>query len=153
MYRLDGKIALVTGASKGVGRGIAYELARCGCHVAVNYRSDPAGAQQTVETIQSMGREAIAVLADTGNSAEVESMICQTVDRFARLDILVNNAGCQTWSPLLDLAESDWDRVIGTNLKGCWLCTQRAGRRMREQGGGSIVNVGSGSSKWPFPAW
>ena len=72
-------------------------------------------------------------------------------ERFPQLHILVNNAGVQTWKPLLDLEESEWDRVLDTNLKGCFLCTQRAARRMKDHGGGAIVNIGSGCNKVPFP--
>ena len=148
---LESKTALVTGASKGVGKGIALELARCGCHIAVNYNSDARGAEATAAEIRALGRQAIAVQADAGLAADVDRMFAEVLGQFPRLDILVNNAGTQTWTPLLDLEEAEWDRVIRTNLKGCFLCTQRAGRHMREQGGGSIVNIGSGCNKVPFP--
>jgi NAD(P)-dependent dehydrogenase (short-subunit alcohol dehydrogenase family) len=78
-------------------------------------------------------------------------MIAAVVDRFGRLDVLVNNAAVQTWGPFLDVAEADWDRVIATNLKGTFLCSQAAARHMKDHGGGSIVNIGSGSNKVPFP--
>jgi NAD(P)-dependent dehydrogenase (short-subunit alcohol dehydrogenase family) len=148
---LESKSALVTGASKGVGKGIALELARCGCAVAVNYHSDAAGADATVAEIRAMGREAFAVQANVGVADEVDRMFAEVAGRFERLDILVNNAGTQVWKPLLELSEDEWDRVIDTNLKGCFLCTQRAARRMKEQGGGRIVNIGSGCNKAPFP--
>lgn len=148
---LSGKFALVTGASKGVGKGIALELARQGCRVAVNYNSDAPGAMATVEEIASLGGEGFAVQANVGVSADVDRMFAETLERFGRLDIHVNNAGVQTWKPLLELTEAEWDRVIDTNLKGCFLCTQLAGRAMKESGGGSIINIGSGCNKWPFP--
>ncbi len=148
--RLEGKNALVTGASKGVGKGIALELGRQGCNVAVNYHTDRAGAEQTVEELRAMGRQAFAVQADVGVAAEVDRMFETVFQQFPRLDILVNNAGVQTWKPLLELSEQEWDRVINTNLKGCFLCTQRAARHMKEQGGGVIINIGSGCNKWPF---
>lgn len=148
---LEGKKALVTGASKGVGKGIALELARCGCDVAVNYHTDAAGADATVGEITSLGRRAFPVGAAVGVVAQVDSMFEEVLRRFPRLDILVNNAGVQTWKPLLDLEESEWDRVLDTNLKGCFLCTQRAGRHMKEHGGGRIVNIGSGCNKVAFP--
>lgn len=145
---LAGKIALVTGASKGVGKGIALELARQGADVVVNYNSDTAGAQATVDEITALGRQAWAVQADVGHSAQVAQMF----KAVPHLDILVNNAGVQTWKALLDLEEREWDRVIDTNLKGCFLCTQLAGRNMRAHGqGGSIVNIGSGCNKVAFP--
>jgi NAD(P)-dependent dehydrogenase (short-subunit alcohol dehydrogenase family) len=148
---LESKTALITGASKGVGKGIALELARCGCHIAVNYNSDPRGAHATAAEIRALGRQAIVVQADAGLADDVDRMFAEVLAAFPRLDIMVNNAGTQTWKPLLDLEEAEWDRVIRTNLKGCFLCTQRAGRHMRERGGGAIVNIGSGCNKIPFP--
>ena len=148
---LEGKTAVVTGAAKGVGRGIALELAREGCDVAINDFKDSAGAEATAAEIRSMGRQAFKVLADVGAAAEVDRMFETVLERFPRLHILVNNAGIQTWNSLLDLEERDWDRVIATNLKGCFLCTQRAARHMKAAGGGRIVNIGSGSNKVAFP--
>lgn len=148
---LESKCALVTGASKGVGKGVALELARQGCAVAVNYHTDAAGAAATVRAITENGGRAFAVQANVGNAAEVDAMFARVDAEFGALDFLVNNAGVQTWKPLLELTEAEWDRVIDTNLKGAFLCTQRAGRRMQAHGGGSIVNIGSGSNKWPFP--
>jgi NAD(P)-dependent dehydrogenase (short-subunit alcohol dehydrogenase family) len=148
---LESKTALVTGSSKGVGKGIALELARCGSDVAINYHSDAEGAAATVAEIRGMGRNAFAVTANVGVATEVDRMFAEVFERFTRLDILVNNAGVQTWKPLLDLEESEWDRTIQTNLKGCFLCTQRAARRMRDQRSGRIVNIGSGCNKIPFP--
>ncbi|MGH9673468.1 MAG: SDR family NAD(P)-dependent oxidoreductase [Bryobacteraceae bacterium] len=148
---LEGRTALVTGASKGVGKGIALELAAAGCDVAVNYNSDAAGAARTVAAIEALGRRAFAVGAGVGDSAAVARMFEETSARLGRLDILVNNAGVQTWKALLELEESEWDRVIDTNLKGCFLCTKEAARRMKEQGAGSIINIGSGCNKLAFP--
>ena len=147
---LEGKTALVTGAGRGIGRGIALELARSGCDVAVN-DLDLAEAQATVGVITSLGRAALAVPADVGMAASVDGMFDAVLHRFPRLDILVNNAGVQTWKPLLEVEEEEWDRVIRTNLKGCFLCTQRAARHMKEAGGGRIINIGSGSNKVAFP--
>jgi NAD(P)-dependent dehydrogenase (short-subunit alcohol dehydrogenase family) len=148
---LESRTALVTGASKGVGKGIALELARAGASVAVNYHSDAAGADATVAEIRAMGREAFPFQGDVGVAADVDRLFAQALEKFQRLDILVNNAGVQTWKPLLDLTEAEWDRTIDTNLKGCFLCTQRAARHMRERGGGHIVNIGSGCNKVAFP--
>ncbi|MEP6540465.1 MAG: 3-oxoacyl-ACP reductase family protein, partial [Bryobacteraceae bacterium] len=148
---LEGKIALVTGSSKGVGKGIALDLARNGCDVAVNFHSDAGGADQTVAEIAAIGRSAFPVKCNVGVAADVDSMMAAVLARFGKLDILVNNAGVQTWKPLLDLEESEWDRTIDTNLKGCFLCTQRAARHMKDHGGGRIVNIGSGCNKLAFP--
>jgi NAD(P)-dependent dehydrogenase (short-subunit alcohol dehydrogenase family) len=143
--------ALVTGAGRGIGKGIALELARNGCDVAVNCHLDPAEGAGTVAEIEALGRRAFAVAADVGRSADVDRMFAEVLGRFPRLNILVNNAGIQTWKPLLELEEAEWDRVMDTNLKGCFLCTQRAARHMKDAGGGSIVNIGSGCNKLAFP--
>jgi NAD(P)-dependent dehydrogenase (short-subunit alcohol dehydrogenase family) len=148
---LEGKTALVTGASKGVGKGIALELGRLGCAVAVNYHSDAEGASETASAIEAQGGKALAVQADVGRSADCDRMFSDVIAAFGRLDILVNNAGVQTWKALLDLEEAEWDKVIDTNLKGCFLCTQRAARIMKDNGGGVVVNIGSGCNKIAFP--
>jgi NAD(P)-dependent dehydrogenase (short-subunit alcohol dehydrogenase family) len=148
---LEGKTALVTGASKGVGKGIALEFARQGCQVAVNYNSDAAGAAGTVKEIEALGGSAFAAQANVGDSKEMSAMFDLVMAKFPKLDILVNNAGVQTWCSLLDLSEAEWDRVLDTNLKGCFLGTQRAARHMKDSGGGSIINIGSGCNKIAFP--
>src|SRR5947207_1992630 len=148
---LEGKTALVTGASKGIGKGIALELARNGCDVAVNYHSDAAGAEATVAEIRTFGRNAFAVKGNVGQASDVDAMFIEVFTKFPKLDVLVNNAGTQVWKPLLELQESEWDRVIDTNLKGCFLCTQRAALKMKDTGGGAIVNIGSGCNKLAFP--
>ena len=148
---LSGKAALVTGASKGIGRGIATRLAALGCDLSVHYNSDSRGAEEVAESIRSDGRKAFVVQAAVGEADQVRRMFDEVFSQFSRLDILVNNAGTQVWAPLLELAEDDWDRVIDTNLKGCFLCTQLAGRHMKERGGGRIVNIGSGCNKVAFP--
>jgi len=145
------KCALVTGASKGVGKGIALELARQGADVAVNYNTDAAGAEAAAAEIRALGRRAFIVQADVASKQQVDAMFDSVLAGFGRLDILVNNAGIQTWKPLLELTEEEWDRVLDVNLKGCFLCTQRAARAMKDSGGGVIVNIGSGCNKWPFP--
>jgi NAD(P)-dependent dehydrogenase (short-subunit alcohol dehydrogenase family) len=148
---LSNKTALVTGASKGIGKGIALELAREGCDVAINFHSDRDGAEATAAEIRSMGRNALVMGGNVGVSAEVDRMFEEVFGQFPRLDILVNNAGVQTWKALLDLEESEWDRVLDTNLKGCFLCTLRAARHMKEHHGGRIINIGSGCNKVAFP--
>jgi NAD(P)-dependent dehydrogenase (short-subunit alcohol dehydrogenase family) len=148
---LDGQAALVTGGGRGVGKGIALALARAGCRVAVNYRTGAAQAEQTVEEIRALGRDAFAVKADVSSRSDVLAMFDHVLARLGRLHTLVNNAGVQTWKPLLEVSEAEWDDVIDTNLKGCFLCTQAAAAHMRDHGGGSIVNIGSGSNKHPFP--
>lgn len=145
------RLALVTGAAQGVGKGIALELGRAGWTVVVNFRSDPRVAQETVGEIKDLGGAGLAIKADIRSSAQVNRMFSTLRKRFKRLDLLVNNAGTQTWAPLLELREEDWDRDIGTNLKGTFLCLQAAAKWMSQTGGGSIVNIGSGCNKIPFP--
>ncbi len=148
---LRGRLALVTGAAQGVGKGIAIELARAGCTVAVNYLNDPEPASETVEQIRTLGGQAVAIRADVRSSRQVRRMLATLAKQYDRLDILVNNAGTQTWAPLLQLTEADWDRDIDTNLKGSFLCLQAAAAWMKDSGGGSIINIGSGCNKVPFP--
>lgn len=148
---LLGKKALVTGASKGVGKGIALELAAAGCDVAINFHSDEAGAEATAGAARAAGREAVTIQGDTGKAADVARMFETAITAFGKLDIVVANAGVQTWKPLLELTEAEWDRVIDTNLKGAFLCTQQAGLHMKEHGGGDVVLIGSGCNKIAFP--
>lgn len=144
------KNALVTGASKGVGRGIAVNLAKDGWNVGVNYCRDQSGAEETASVIRELGQEAWLLPGDVGFSEQVQAMFTQFIDSAGTIELLVNNAGVQTWKALLDLNEEDWDRTIRTNLKGTFLCTQQAGRLMQTTGG-RIINIGSGANKAPFP--
>ena len=151
MTHLEGQTALVTGSDRGIGKGIALELAAAGCRVAINYFDNPELAEQTVAEVRRLGGDAFAVKGDVSNAASVNRMFARVFDHFGRLTLHVNNAGVQTWKPLLDVTEEEWDFVIDTNLKGCFLCTQAAARHMKEHGGGAIVNIGSGSNKVAFP--
>lgn len=146
-----GRVALVTGGGGGIGRGIAMELARAGYRLALNDVNERA-VEAAAEAVMEAGGESLVVVGSVASSTDVARMIDQTVLRFERLDLLVNNAGIQAWKPLLDLEEAEWDSVIDTNLKGCFLCTQAAARIMQTQGGGHIVNIGSGSNRTPFPS-
>jgi len=143
--------ALVTGANSGIGKTIVSRLASAGYNVAVNYKVDQAAAETLAKELLHHGGRAIAVYADIANPKEVDAMFENIFSAFGRLNALVNNAGVQVFKPLLDVEESEWDRVISTNLKGCFLCTQRAGRHMKEHRSGAIVNIGSGCNKVPFP--
>src|SRR4029450_3102712 len=148
---LGGKVAIVTGAGRGIGQGIAKELARAGCRVAVNYVTEPERAETTVEDLRALGVDAIAVEADVSDQRAVTAMVDRVTRELGALDILVNNAGVQTWKPFLEVTEAEWEFVINTNLKGTFLCMQAAARFMRDHGGGAIINIGSGSNKAPFP--
>jgi NAD(P)-dependent dehydrogenase (short-subunit alcohol dehydrogenase family) len=145
------KVALVTGASKGIGRGIAVALAHDGWDVAVNFNTDRSGAEQTADSIRPLGRSAWLIAGNVGEASDVDRMFAELREQTDRLDLLVNNAGVQTWSSLLDLQQADWERTLRTNLTGTFLCTQRAARWMQQHGGGSIINIGSGANKTPFP--
>jgi 3-oxoacyl-[acyl-carrier protein] reductase len=145
------RVAVVTGASKGIGRGIALQLTKAGFAVAVNYLCDQESAEETAETVRATGAEALVVKADVGVKAEVDHMFDLVLNKLGPPEVLVNNAGIQTWKPLLDLTEEEWDGTLRTNLKGTFLCTQRAGRHMVKEGHGRIINIGSGCNKVPFP--
>jgi 3-oxoacyl-[acyl-carrier protein] reductase len=146
-----GPSALITGSDRGIGKGIALTLAQAGYRVAVNYLETPEHADETVAAIGASGGEAFAVQGDVRSAASVARMFATVIDRVGRLDVHVNNAGIQTWKPLLDVTEEEWDLVIATNLKGCFLCTQAAARHMKDHGGGAIINIGSGCNKVAFP--
>jgi len=148
---LEGKGALVTGGATGIGRAIAMALGREGCRVAVNYIGASGPAVEAVRELQALGVDAVALKADVRNAGEVRDMIDVAAETFGHLDVLVNNAAVQTEGAFLEVTEEDWDRVIDTNLKGSFLCTQAAAHRMIATGGGSIVNIGSGCNYVPFP--
>ncbi|MGD6899817.1 3-oxoacyl-[acyl-carrier-protein] reductase [Bacillus infantis] len=141
--KLDGKSAIVTGASRGIGREIALELARQGANVAVNYSGSEAKANETVEEIKALGRDAFAVKADVSDSEAVTAMMKETLERFGSIDILVNNAGITRDNLLMRMKEEEWDEVISINLKGVFLCTKAVTRQMMKQRSGRIINVSS----------
>lgn len=144
MFDLAGKVALVTGASRGIGKGVALALASAGCDVAVNYVGNVEGANQTASEIMGMGRKAISVKADVSKKAEVENLVEESVKQMGKIDILVNNAGVLSFMPFLQLTEEEWDRIIDVNLKGQFLVAQAAAKHMTEAGvKGKIINVAS----------
>ncbi|MEH7084679.1 3-oxoacyl-[acyl-carrier-protein] reductase [Neobacillus drentensis] len=140
---LEGKAALVTGASRGIGREIALELARQGANVAVNFSGSEAKANEVVDEIKALGREAFAVKCDVSNTEEVAAMVKGTIDTFGKLDILVNNAGITKDNLLMRMKEEEWDDVININLKGVFLCTKAVTRQMMKQRVGRIINIAS----------
>lgn len=141
--RLQGKAALVTGASRGIGREIALELAREGADVAVNFAGSEARANEVVDEIKAMGRNAIAIQCDVSDSTAVTEMIQKSLETFGKIDILVNNAGITKDNLLMRMKEEEWDSVINTNLKGVFLCTKAITRSMMKQRSGRIINVAS----------
>lgn len=140
---LDNQVALVTGASRGIGRSVAIELAKAGAKVVVNYAGNSAAAQETIDAIKAVGGEAIAVQADVSQAEAVEALVKQTLDTFGRIDILVNNAGITRDNLLLRMKEDDWDAVMNTNLKGIFHCTKQVSRVMIKQKSGKIINMTS----------
>jgi 3-oxoacyl-[acyl-carrier protein] reductase len=141
--KLEGKVALVTGASRGIGREIALELARLGANVAVNYSGSEAKANEVVDLIKEMGRDAFSVQCDVSNSEAVTSMVKETIERFGKLDILVNNAGITRDNLLMRMKDDEWDDVININLKGVFLTTKAVTRQMMKQRSGRIINIAS----------
>ena len=141
--RLEGKVALITGSSRGVGRAVALGFAREGARVVVNYTSNEGAAKEVVEAINEIGSQAIIVKADVAKREEADSLIQAAINEFGRLDILVNNAGFTRPAMMLKMTEEQWDEVVDIHLKGAFLCSQAAGRRMKEQNSGKIINVTS----------
>jgi 3-oxoacyl-[acyl-carrier protein] reductase len=142
---LEGKVAIVTGASRGIGRAIAERFAAEGARVVVNYVSGSSSAEKVVTSIVARGGDAIAVQADVSRSADVAALIAATLDRFGRIDILVNNAGIMVTKGVLETSEDDWDRTIDINLKGAYLCSKAVAPIMIRQEGGTIINMSSNS--------
>ena len=142
-FRIDGKVALVTGGSRGLGRAIAEALAAAGASVAVSARQ-PEGAHKAAGEIAALtAQKTLGVSADVAVRSEVEAMIAGVLDEFGRIDILVNNAGINIRGPIEQLAESDWDAVLDTNLKGPWLCCRAVAEPMKRQKWGRVINVSS----------
>lgn len=141
---LEGKVALVTGASRGIGRAIAEEMAARGASVVVNYHSSPEAAEGVVQAIEKRGGSAAAVQADVSNFDAAQALVKSTIDTFGQIDILVNNAGTTQDTLLLMMKEDQWDRVIDTNLKSVFNCCKAAARPMvRRKQGGRIINISS----------
>ncbi|HZG77581.1 MAG TPA: SDR family oxidoreductase, partial [Paenibacillus sp.] len=148
MKRLQDRVALVTGGSRGIGEAIVYRLAEEGAHVAVNYTSDRsrALAEGVAKKVEAMGRRAVAVQADVGSKAQVEAMFEQVEQSLGDIEILVNNAGVAPFESFLKLTEETWDRTYATNVKSIFLCSQLAAPKMIKKGYGKIVNVLSTAS-------
>ncbi len=140
---LQDQVAIVTGASRGIGRAIALALAAVGAKVAVNYASSSQAADAVVAEIQQMGNEAIALQADVSQADQVESLVSAVMNRWGRVDVLVNNAGITRDTLLLRMKPEDWQAVIDLNLTGVFLCTRAVSKIMLKQKSGRIVNIAS----------
>ncbi len=146
MGGLDGKIVLVTGGSRGIGKGIARGMAREGASVVISARPSQA-LTETEQELQDGGATALAVPADVADEGQVERLFGAVMERFGRLDVLVNNAGAFDGGPLDELSLAAWNKVLAVNLTGPFLCTRAAFRIMKAQGGGRIINVSSISAQ------
>jgi glucose 1-dehydrogenase len=160
--RLDGKVALVTGSSQGIGQGIVLRLAQAGADVVINYRSNPDGAQETLEKVNAIGgkchlaecpnSQAYTVQADLGNVDMVRELIAESIGHFGKLDILVNNAGIEKHAPFWEVTEADYDAVMNVNLKGVFFATQAFVKHLLDtKRPGKIINISSVHEDLPFP--
>jgi len=140
---LDGKVAVVTGAGRGIGRAIALELAKKGSKVAINYRNSITQVEELLNTIREAGGEAVAIQADISKEEEAKRLIDETVKQFGKLDVLVNNAGVTKDNLLMRMSEADFDQVVDINLKGTFFCMKYASSVMLKQKRGKIINISS----------
>jgi len=145
--QLEDKIALVTGAGRGMGRAISLQLAEAGCNVAVS-DIDASTAEDTAVAVKQLGRESVVLPADMGDLQDIDRMFRQAKDAFGRLDVVVNNAGVTKYLDIMDVEEEDWDRIHRVNAQGVFFCMQRAARELIDQGqGGRIINIASIAGK------
>ena len=141
--KLAGKIAVVTGSSRGVGRAVALGFATAGADVVINYTSNEKAANEVIERVTALGRKAIAVKADVASKEQVDLLFDETLKAFGKVDILVNNAGFTRPALLVKMTEEQWDQVVDIHMKGAFLCAQAAANHMKEQQSGKIINVTS----------
>lgn len=142
-FDLSGKVAIVTGSSRGIGAGIAQMLAVQGAKVVVNHRNSPEGAEEVVTAIKSGGGEAVMIQADVAQSSEAQRLIKETIDSFGQIDILVNNAGTTRDTLLMTMKDEDWDLVLRTNLSSTYYCSKAVMRPMMKKRSGRIINITS----------
>jgi len=142
--KLHGRVVLVTGASKGIGAGIAIEAAREGADVIINYCSDRPGAEITLGEVQKTDRKGMVFQADVSKKDEVDKMVAAGIHEFGKIDVLINNAGIALWKPFLELDEANWDRTLDVNLKSVFLCSQAVARHLvAKELPGSIISISS----------
>ena len=143
MMNFEGKTAVVTGGSRGIGRAVCLELARGGANVVLCYAGNEAAAQETVQAVEALGAKALAVHCDVSDAAGVDGLVKAAVETFGRIDILVNNAGITRYNLLMRMSEADFDQVVAANLKGAFLCMKAVSKLMLKQRYGRIVNLSS----------
>ena len=141
--QLDGKVALVTGASRGIGRSIALMLAARGADIVINYAGNTEAAEKTKAEVEALGRKAMVIKADVGDTAACEAMMAEAVKEMGKIDILVNNAGITRDGLLMRMKEADWDAVLTTNLKSVYNCTKAVIKYMMKARSGRIVSISS----------
>ncbi|MBE0599533.1 MAG: 3-oxoacyl-ACP reductase FabG [Desulfuromonadales bacterium] len=150
IFSLEGKVAIVTGGSRGFGKAIALGLAEAGAHVVVASRTQ-ADLDQVAKAIEAKGRQALAVAADMLDRASIENLAAKTIEKFGKIDILINNAGQGSTVPFLKLTEDQWDQILKVNLKGYFLCTQIIGQHMFKAKSGRVINISSTMGDYPLP--
>ena len=143
MMKFEGKTAVVTGGSRGIGRAVCLELAAGGANVVLCYAGNEAAAQETAQAVEAMGAKALVVRCDVSDAVQVDALVKSAVEAFGRIDILVNNAGITRDNLLMRMSEADFDAVVAANLKGAFLCMKAASRLMLKQRYGRIVNLSS----------
>ncbi|MBR8832773.1 MAG: glucose 1-dehydrogenase [Stigonema ocellatum SAG 48.90 = DSM 106950] len=150
--KLEGKVALVTGSSQGIGQAIAIRLAEEGADIIIDYRSHPEGAEETKAKVQATGRKGLVVKADLGIVSDINRMVSDGIQHFGKLDILVNNAGLEKNASFWDVTEVDYDNVLNVNLKGVFFATQAIVKHLIEtKRQGKIINISSVHEELPFP--
>jgi len=149
--RLKGKIAVVTGASRGLGRGIAIRFAEEGCSIAVNYLTSEQAANEVKDLIEEKGVRAITCKADVSSRSQVKEMLQQTNEHLGGIDILVNNAGVGKNTPFEEITDDEWDQIMDLNLKAAFICCQEVFPYMKKQGSGRIINMASAAGQYHGP--
>ncbi|MGE7717736.1 SDR family oxidoreductase [Priestia megaterium] len=151
MKLLEGKVAIITGASRGIGRKVAEQLADLGAKVTINYSSSPDKAEEVVKEIQDKGGKAIAIQADISQISDIERLFLETISAFGKVDILINNAGIMINKPLTEVTEADYDKQFSVNVKGTFFACQQAMKYMEEEG--HIVNISTSVNGQMFPTY
>ena len=140
----DGQVAIITGAQQGIGKAIAVKLASEGADIVVNWLDDKEKASEVADLVKSQGRNVVMFKGDIGQNDQARNLVSVTMDAFGKIDVLVNNAGIYPRIPFFDVTEKDWNKIIQTNLKGAFFCSQMVAKKMREFGtGGNIINISS----------